>query len=192
MARSLPLPPHPFWWSDVTRAVRRVLAPLLAGIVGCNSGPRPLMAGQDGCDFCRMMIADTRFGGELVTRTGRVHTFDSIECLASYVSAAGDTTGMRGIWVADFASKRLVPAATARYLLGGKMHSPMGRDIASFASTAGAEELRQTYQGEVITWQEVLALVRARGATRPVPPNDQESGSDSAHSAPAHSDARKS
>ena len=172
--------------------MRRALAPLLAVIVGCNSGPRPLVAGQDGCDFCRMMIADTRFGGELVTRTGRVHTFDSIECLASYVSTAGDTTGVRGIWVADFASKRLVPAQSARYLLGGKMHAPMGRDIASFAPTATAEALRQTYQGEIITWQDVLALVRARGATRADAPNGTRLGTDSAQVATPDSNARKS
>lgn len=170
----------------------RALAPLLAVVVGCSSGPRPLLAGQDGCDFCRMMIADTRFGGELVTRTGRVHTFDSIECLASYVSTADDTTGMRGIWVADYASKRLVPAATARYLLGGKMHSPMGRDIASFAPTVNADALRQTYQGEVISWQAVLALVRARGAAGASTPNEPPSRSDSARDTTSRRNARKS
>ena len=171
--------------------MRRWLAPLLAGIVGCNTGPRPLVAGQDGCDFCRMMIADTRFGGELVTRTGRVHTFDSIECLASYLSTA-DTAGMRGIWVADFASKRLVPAESARYVVGGKIHSPMGRDLASFAPTAAAEALRQTYQGDVLTWQEVVALVRTRGATRAGAPNGIRWHMDSAPLATSHADARKS
>jgi copper chaperone NosL len=172
--------------------MRRAFAPLLAIVVGCNSGPRPLVAGQDGCDYCRMMISDTRFGGELVTRTGRVHTFDSIECLASYVTTAGDTAGMRGIWVADFASKRLVPAATAHYVLGGKLHSPMGRDMASFAPTASADALRQTYQGEVISWPDVLALVRARGAAGTRTPNDEPVRADSARDSTSHNDLRKS
>jgi copper chaperone NosL len=161
-------------------------------MAGCNGGPRPLVAGQDACDFCRMMITDARFGGELVTRTGRVRTFDSIECLASYVSTAGDTAGMRGLWVADYASKRLIPAESARYLLAGKLHAPMGRDIVSFAPAATAGELERTYGGKVISWREVVTLVRSRGDSSAGAPNDVRPHSDSGAADTPDSAARKS
>lgn len=49
-----------------------------------------------------MAISDTRYGGEVRTSTGRIVTFDAVECLASYVAAAGDSARFEGVWVADF------------------------------------------------------------------------------------------
>lgn len=157
----------------VTRFLRRRLtlvagAASLAGtlaLAACqpSGGPRPLIVGEDSCDFCRMAISDTRYGGEVRTRTGRLVTFDAVECLAGYVAAAGDTARLAGIWVADFNGGGMVPAAEARYLMGGSLHSPMGRQITSFAGSASPSELLRAYGGEVLTWEQV----RARASSPP-------------------------
>ena len=143
--------------------LRQLLA-LALGIVliaACQrgGGPRPLIVGEDSCDFCRMAISDTRYGGEVRTKTGRIVTFDAVECLSGYLAAAGDTARFDGVWVADFNGSGMVPAADAHYLLGGSLHSPMGRQVTSFAANVTPHELVTKYGGEVLTWDQVRARV---------------------------------
>lgn len=144
---------------------------VFAMVAACQrgSGPRPLVVGEDSCDFCKMSISDTRYGGEVRTTTGRIVTFDAVECLASYIAAAGDSARFEGIWVADFKGGGMVPAEAARFVSGGTLHSPMGRQITSFAASATPADLVATYGGQVLTWQQVLAAVPAppQGASVP-------------------------
>lgn len=134
-----------------------------------GGGPRPLVVGEDSCDFCKMSISDTRYGGEVRTTTGRIVTFDAVECLASYIAAAGDRARFEGVWVADFNGGGMVPAEGARFVSGGTLHSPMGRQITSFAASATPADLVAKYGGEVLTWQQVLTAVPSppQGATVP-------------------------
>ena len=139
------------------------LAAALALLGACSTEPRPLVAGQDACDVCRMTVSDTRFGGEVITRKGRIHTFDSVECLASYVNALPDSSGIDGAWVADYETSTMVPVARARFVRGGTLHSPMGRDLAAFAEGHDPAALTARYGGEVVTWNQVREEVAAQG-----------------------------
>ncbi|MBK6454905.1 MAG: nitrous oxide reductase accessory protein NosL [Gemmatimonadetes bacterium] len=141
----------------LTRTVQVFL--LLLAVAGCQrgGGPRPLVVGEDSCGFCKMAISDTRYGGEVRTSTGRIVTFDAVECLAGYIAAAGDSARVVGVWVADFDGGGMIPAAEARYLTGGTLHSPMGRQITSFAPNASPADLVARHGGEVKSWQQVLA-----------------------------------
>jgi copper chaperone NosL len=136
--------------------------------LACGRGPRPLVAGADACDVCRMVIADLRFGAEVQMRTGKIHTFDSIECLASFYLAAADRGAIRAVWVVDFPTSRLVPADSALFVRHGSIRSPMGRAYASFAPSASPGELQQRFGGDVLRWGEVLATAADTGATRRV------------------------
>ncbi len=142
-----------------SRALLAVAVALVA-TAGCkgSDAPRPLVVGEDSCDYCKMAISDTRYGGEIRTRTGRIVTFDAVECLASYIAAAGDSARFAGVWVADFQRGGMVAADSARYVSGGSLHSPMGRQLTSFAPTLSPAELTARYGGEVLTWEQVLAL----------------------------------
>lgn len=125
-------------------------------LAACQRGPRPLVAGTDACEFCRMTVSDVRFGAELVSRTGRVHTFDAVECLASFHLDAEARDDVRGVFVSDFESGRLLPADSALFLRGGSLRSPMGRSLAAFAPDIGGAAIVQRYGGTVIRWADVL------------------------------------
>jgi len=58
---------------------------LTAIIFGCSKNPQPISYGQDECEFCKMIVMDERYGAELVTGTGKIYFFDSIECLVGYL-----------------------------------------------------------------------------------------------------------
>ncbi len=126
---------------------------------GCRADTRDLIAGEDTCRYCRMTIDDPRFGALVLTARGRLETFDSIECLASFVQALPGGESPRGIWVADFEHpKRWVAVAQARFLHQSHVRSPMGRELVAFATNRPAESLVAQYGGKVLTWTEVLPL----------------------------------
>ena len=134
-----------------------------AALLGCGGGVRPLVAGTDACEFCRMTVSDVRYGAEVVARTGRVYTFDSIECAASWVASSALASGAKGVWVADYSTGTLVAADSALYLKGGSLHSPMGREITAFAPAIGRSTLTERYGGDVLSWPDVVTYVRAQG-----------------------------
>ena len=142
------------------RRVTIVALTLLAAAFGaaCSARePEPIALNEDPCDFCRMTISDARFGGEAVLPTGRVKKFDSAECLVGWVRATpADARG--ALFVIDLQHPgTFVPAATAGFLKGALMTSPMGQAVVSFADTAKAEQQRAMLGGRVLTWAQLLA-----------------------------------
>lgn len=143
------------------RVPRRLAVPtvaLLALLAACGArGPEPIALNVDGCDYCRMTISDARFGGEAVTSKGRVHKFDSIECLAGWARTA-PAGSVQALYVIDTQHPgTFVPVDSAGFIKDGFMKSPMGRSIVGFASRRFAEEQRTMLGGTVLTWADVLA-----------------------------------
>jgi copper chaperone NosL len=143
------------------RPVRVVAHSVVAALLlACQSGPRDVVAGTDACDFCRMTIADTRFAGELASRAGRLHVFDSIECLASFYLDAQARDDVRAVWVADFRTSALLPVDSVVFLRDSRIASPMGRSLIAFAATAAERALVAEYGGTPLRWPALLDLVR--------------------------------
>lgn len=130
------------------------------GASACDSGLRDLVAGEDACRYCRMTIDDVRFGAIVKTDRGKLETFDSIECLASFVASLPAASAPKGVWVADFAQpSRWLPVDSARFVHTATLRSPMGRELAAFGMDRSDEELVRTYGGRVLDWREVQSLV---------------------------------
>ncbi len=159
------------------RFARAILVLVMLTLPGCQQAPRPLQAGVDACEFCRMTVSDLRFGGEIQSGTGRLHTFDSIECLASYYVDAESRGDVKAAWVSDFESHRLVPVDSAIFLQDGRVNSPMGRNLAAFAP--GARDVEQRFGGRLTRWQDILASLRERGLERGAQVPDTAAGSGS-------------
>lgn len=140
---------------------RRVRAlPLLPTIVAlafmaCGvPGPRPVLP-DDQCDYCRMEVTDARFAAEAITSTGRIHVFDSVECLAGYVNGAESGT-VASLWVTDAEHPgTFVKAEVAGYLLDSSLRGPMGRAVA-FATPEAARAAQGRLGGTVADWSAIL------------------------------------
>ncbi len=145
----------------------RAILALAAGalLVACAPQPEPIAYGQDVGAFCRMVIMDERYGTELVTRTGRVHKFDSVECMAAFLRALEDTASVHSLWVTDYQTPgTLIPLDDAHFLHSSTLRSPMGANLTAFRRDAITEEaLVNAFGGRVLTWDEVVTLVEARG-----------------------------
>lgn len=112
--------------SGMPRAVVAVFAIATA----CSSGPQALRVGLDTCAECHMLLSDVRFGAEVVLRSGKVHVFDSIECMHRFTKSL-DSGSVQGIWVVDaHAPNRLIAEGQARMLNDGALRPPMGTTYA--------------------------------------------------------------
>ncbi|HEX6133547.1 MAG TPA: nitrous oxide reductase accessory protein NosL [Longimicrobiales bacterium] len=144
------------------RAVAAIAALALAvSFAACAPGPEPIAYGEDVCAHCRMVIADERYGAELVTTKGRVLKFDSIECLADYVLREMDSTDIHSLWVTGFRNPgELIRIEDAIFLHSPALRSPMGADLTAFdAADTNAAAVVSEFGGEVLDWDGVLQLI---------------------------------
>jgi len=150
------------------RAAWAALAVVIA--TACRTGPRPIAYGRDGCAYCLMQINDARYAAELVTHTGKVSTFDSIECLVSYYQTldAAHRDAVETLWVSDYTRPgTLIPATSARFLRVSGPGSPMGRGMLAVGDSAALAPLQARASDPPMTWRDVLALAeREHWATR--------------------------
>jgi len=166
----------------------------LALLAACEPGPRPLAYGEDVGDYCRMTIVDEGYGAELVTRTGKVYTFDSIECLAGfYLEEQVPPEEVHSLWVTDFQDPpTLVPVEKAFFLHSRDLPSPMGMNLTAFSGAIRRDAVTNSFYGELLDWQDVLDLVAGGGslphgkpgqgqARAPGDPAERGSGHDGHH-----------
>ncbi len=98
----------------------------------------------------------------MVTRKGKIYKFDSIECLAGeYLRGTIPTENIHSLWVMDFnRSANLITAPGADYLHSAGLRSPMGMGLTAFADIQDARKMQEMYAGDIISWQDVLALMK--------------------------------
>ena len=148
------------WLRRVARRPCRVAGLIVVlAAAGCTTPvPGVIHYDLDGCDHCRMTIADPRFAAQLVTRTGKVYRFDDPRCLAHFVAASRVPPGdVHSIWLNDYGTPdRLVRADEAVFVVSDQIRAPMNGGAAAFATRDDAETLRNTLGGRLQSWPEFL------------------------------------
>jgi len=149
------------------QAVVALIAAFVLSASACRrTDPAAVAYGRADCDVCRMRITDERYGGELITRTGKVHQFDSIECLARYSLTTTAQRDARSLWVSDFDHPgHLMAASSARFISRGGPGSPMGAGLLAIAPATDVAATAKRFGVAPMTWAEVRARVE-RGAVR--------------------------
>jgi copper chaperone NosL len=119
--------------------------------------PEKINYNTDECDYCKMSIADARFGTEIITQKGRVYKFDDISCLLEYRKENAKTE-FASFWVPDFVGKgEFVNAEKAFYVVSEKIKSPMGGNTAAFKTESDAKKLADEHQSTVVDWKKITA-----------------------------------
>jgi copper chaperone NosL len=116
----------------------------------------PIKLNADNCDFCKMSIADGKYGAEVITQKGRVYKFDDIMCMVNYCKENANTK-MEAFYVNDFAQdNNLIPAETAFFLSGGDIQSPMHGGIIAFSKEKDAIEFGTKLNAKPIDWNTII------------------------------------
>jgi copper chaperone NosL len=134
------------------------IALLLLFLSSCTKEPVPLHQGKDTCAYCKMTIEDLRFGGEIVTRTGKCIPFDDVQCLLSfYKEMSTDNRKQAVCYLSDFSGRHNLNQANDCILLrSNSLKCPMNGHLAAFHNEASFDLVAKTYQGEKVLWKELL------------------------------------
>jgi copper chaperone NosL len=113
-------------YRGTARARRAAVTTALAtATAACGAASHTIAFGLDSCAECRMIVSDRRFGAQLVTKTGKAITFDSIACLRAYLAGHPDAFGET--WVVDASHPgTLLKETQAQLLADSATHPPMG------------------------------------------------------------------
>ncbi len=141
-------------------ARRMLLIASLPSLVaaGCGqAGPAPVHWGEDSCHHCRMTLVQKGFDAQRVNTKGKVLKFDAIECLLGELEERPLREGER-LFVSDWSRPDAppLPAGEAVYLQGGRVPSPMGGELAGFASLDSAKAFQAHFGGDLLTWGELV------------------------------------
>jgi copper chaperone NosL len=142
---------------DMRRPLTVAALLCLIFLSSCSTGPQPIQFGQDGCAYCKMTILDQRYGGEIVTKKGKVYKFDDIHCISLFLrSHTLEKSSLAGTYLLDFTTQKQFIKANESFLLhSSDLHSPMGSNTAAFDSELQRKHFKQQVNGTETTWNEL-------------------------------------
>ncbi|WP_127126205.1 nitrous oxide reductase accessory protein NosL [Pseudoflavitalea rhizosphaerae] len=130
---------------------------LMFTLSSCSGGPHPIKFNVDVCDHCKMTITDPKFGGELLTKKGKIYRFDDAKCLSGFLHAGTvKKDDVKNIYLLDYANQgQLLDASSSVLLKSQELKSPMGGDLAAFASKEAAEQFQKQFNATLTSWNEI-------------------------------------
>ncbi|TBX67024.1 hypothetical protein EZL74_10220 [Flavobacterium silvisoli] len=127
-------------------------------LVSCISGePKPIQLNTDSCDFCKMTIANGKFGAELITQKGRYYKFDDVACMIHFAKS-NTVVPYKAFFVGDYLQENtLLPVEKCYFLKGGSINSPMHGNAVAFASDKEAAQYQSKLNAKLLTWKELYS-----------------------------------
>lgn len=128
------------------------LAALLL-IAGCSTKAEKINIGKDNCAECKMTIMDPKFGGELVTKKGKVYKFDDAHCVAIFLERRGvELSDIHKTLFVDYNNpNEFVEVKSAEFIVSSQFKSPMGGNAAAFKNKQEAEKKSDEIKGSKVT-----------------------------------------
>jgi copper chaperone NosL len=141
---------------------RAVVTAMLVLFVSCSTKPEPFRPGKDVCYFCKMGITDTRFGGEVITKKGRLYKFDDLHCMISFLRTGGEaeTDIAKKLAVNWQKPNEFIDVNAATFVTSPELKSPMGSNTAGFENKQAAENYAAGKLSEITVWQEVYDKIK--------------------------------
>jgi copper chaperone NosL len=139
-----------------------LIASLIA--LSCATDPEPINWGSDQCEHCRMTLADSKFGAEIVTKKGKTYKFDAVECMLSYLKSGKLQQNEISSYVVVDASNpgAFVNSKKAYYLISENFPSPMGANLSAFGTKTSAESFQKQFTGEIKSWDEIITKFKVK------------------------------
>lgn len=118
--------------------------------------------GRPCCDYCRMIITEKAFGGEVRTADQKLLIFDATECMAAFwLMQRADTVRLRSLRsIRHERPSERIDARRAWYVHCDSLPSPMGMNLSAYGSAAQAMAALGRRRGRLLRWNEVVSLVR--------------------------------
>lgn len=122
-------------------------------IAGCNPKPEKIAFGKDNCAECKMTIMDPKFGGEIITKKGKVYKFDDTHCVATFLERRGVELSdiHQTLFVEYNEPHEFVYVKSAEFVVSSQLKSPMGGNAAAFKNATEAKKKSAELKGSKVT-----------------------------------------
>ena len=140
-----------------TISASTVAATLLIFFCSCAAKPEPIVYGKDICYSCKMGMADPKFGGEVITKKGKVYKFDDLHCMIRFLkSGTIHSSEIKENVVVNYEKKNdFLDVITAQFLTSPVLQSPMGSNAAGFTSKESAQKISNN-ETELLNWNDLF------------------------------------
>ncbi|HZF64490.1 MAG TPA: nitrous oxide reductase accessory protein NosL, partial [Chitinophagaceae bacterium] len=101
---------------------------------------------------CKMTIMDPKFGGEIVTKKGRIFKFDDTHCVANFLKRRGVALdNIHQTLFVHYQNAAFVDVQSTEFVVSTQLKSPMGGNAAAFSTKGEAEKHAETLDGSKVT-----------------------------------------
>ncbi|GAA4281927.1 nitrous oxide reductase accessory protein NosL [Gaetbulibacter aestuarii] len=121
----------------------------------CTVKPKPINYGVDHCHYCNMTVVDKIHAAEIVTKKGKVYTFDSAECMIHFLKEFDEQEVKFYLSNAFTEPGKLLDATSATFLISENIPSPMGAFLTAFITKNEAVKMQSEKGGTLYTWSEI-------------------------------------
>jgi copper chaperone NosL len=128
------------------------------GQTSAEPAPPVIHYGEDICEFCGMIISEERYAAGYITGDGEERIFDDLGGM--FQAHLQKQEEVAAFFVHDYEDTAWIRAETAYYVLSQELPTPMLSGLAACASSEKAEALAAEFDGEILTFDEVLAHYR--------------------------------
>ncbi len=135
---------------------------LLLLLNSCQENPEPFNYGKEACSFCKMTIATPDFGGEVITKKGRIYKFDDMHCLVSFLKSGEvkQTAIAQTVAINYKNANAFLDVDKAAFLVSANLHSPMNGNAAAFVNRQTAANVQASKSGEIVNWQTLYNSIK--------------------------------
>lgn len=140
------------------KAATPIAAVVLLLISSCTAKPEAFVIGKDVCSDCKMTIMDPKFGGEIISKKGKVYKFDDARCVANFLKTGEvKATDIDQTVFIDHENKNnFLDVKSLFFVVSPALKSPMNSNAAAFANKAIADKIATQTSGEVKDWDTLL------------------------------------
>ena len=126
---------------------------LILFTAGCKPKSEKISFGKDQCSECKMIIMDPKFGGEIVTKKGKVYKFDDTHCVAVFLERRGVELNNihQTLFVNYNDNNEFVKVRAAEFVVSSQLKSPMGGNAAAFKNAKEAKKKSAEIEGSKVT-----------------------------------------
>ena len=143
----------------------KTAAPIAAALIlflsACNTAPEPFVIGKDVCYDCKMTIMDEKFGGEIITKKGKIYKFDDAHCVAHFLKGSTvKTADIANTVFIDYENKgTFLDVKSLYFVVSPQLKSPMNSNAAAFSNKTIAVKIAAQNSGEIKSWDELLKIL---------------------------------
>ena len=139
----------------------RWVVPVALGLalLACSSlQPLPVRVGET-CYGCRQVISEAKIATEMIDDKGHAFKFDTVECLARYVTEHPDEK-IDGVFVTDFKTGRMFNATQAYFVKGPVMPGGMKKNYVAFRASSDASAYAKEQNTTTVEWKAVMDALK--------------------------------